>query len=522
MDLWRKQKKIAAAFGAFLGFMLLCTLISRAVYASGLPQVAAEYPSRMAITHKVEAEGVVQQGMEYAVHALGGLRCRAVYAHVGDQVTPETLLFEVDLEDLQEQIAEQELAIRKLSLTIRDQEENAGRSAEQEKTQEERAREDYDRTRERTQGAVDQAKEDLAAARKTLEDLQNHPVKVTPEAERRKALEEYEAWESGEGILWAQREQELKKILEETKGDPGKSEEEKAAAEQAYAEHLAKKKKKPDYSSEDSARQEWEKQAADLKSRIDAGEQSLSEARKNRDDALLEAKRNVADAGIPSAADSSLEINRLELSVLKEKLEHYKEIREKEGRVYPESGGVITRIAVSPGERIPDGASMVYADLDSPFWFHTTLSKEQKKYVNQGDTAKLALGKKVREVSVDYVAESESNPELFEVTVALPKGQGTLGQSGVFSVQTQSEIYSFCIPLSALYTDTNGRNYVYLIREKSGILGKELAAEQVYVRVLDKNDRYAALEEDGIGSERKVIVDADQLLEDGKIVRYKE
>lgn len=165
---------------------------------------------------------------------------------------------------------------------------------------------------------------------------------------------------------------------------------------------------------------------------------------------------------------------------------------------------------------------MVYADLDSPFWFHTTLSKEQKKYVNQGDTAKLSLGKKVREVSVDYVAESESNPELFEVTVALPKGQGTLGQSGVFSVQTQSEIYSFCIPLSALYTDTNGRNYVYLIREKSGILGKELAAEQVYVRVLDKNDRYAALEEDGIGSERKVIVDADQLLEDGKIVRYKE
>lgn len=43
----------------------------------------------------------------------------------------------------------------------------------------------------------------------------------------------------------------------------------------------------------------------------------------------------MADAGIPSAADSSLEINRLELSVLKEKLERYKEIREKEGRGLP-------------------------------------------------------------------------------------------------------------------------------------------------------------------------------------------
>ncbi len=522
MELWKKQKKIAAGFGIFMGFMLLCTLISRAVYASKLPQVKTQRPSPMAITHEVETEGIVQQGMEYAVHALSGLRCRAVYAHVGDRVTPETLLFEVDLEDLQEQMNEQELSIRKLSLTIRDQEQNAGRSDKEERTQEERAREDYDRTRERTQGAVDKAKEDLAAARKALEDLENHPVKVTPEAERRKALEEYEAWEGGEGILWAQREQELKKILEETKGDPGKSEEEKAAAGQAYQEHLEKKKEKPDYSGEDAARQEWEKRVSDLKNQIDAGGQALSEARKNRDDALLDARRNVEDAGLPSLADSGLEINRLELSVLKERLKGYQEIFEKEGKVYPESEGVITRIAVSPGERIPDGAAMVYADLHSPFWFHTTLSREEKKYVNQGDAAKLTLGKKTWEVSVDYVAESEGNPELFEVTLSLAEGQGTLGQSGIFSVKTQSEIYSCCVPINALYTDSNERNYVYLIRVKSGILGEELAAEQVYVRVLDKNGQYAALEADSIDSDREVIVDADQLLEDGKIVRYKE
>ena len=112
MELWKKQRRILIAFGIFLAFMFFCTLVSRAVYASKLPQVTAETPRRMALNHTVNAEGIVHQGREYAVTALSGLRVRTVYASVGDHVTGETLLFDLDLEDLKQKIQEKELEIK--------------------------------------------------------------------------------------------------------------------------------------------------------------------------------------------------------------------------------------------------------------------------------------------------------------------------------------------------------------------------------------------------------------------------
>ncbi len=160
--------------------------------------------------------------------------------------------------------------------------------------------------------------------------------------------------------------------------------------------------------------------------------------------------------------------------------------------------------------------------MESPLEFHLTLTKDQKKYVNQGDTATLSLGKSKESVTVDYVAASEASPELFEAIIFLPQGAGTLGQSGLFTTETQTDVFNCCIPLEALYTDQNGRNYIYTLKEKSGILGPELAAEMVYVNVLDQNDKYAAIEEGVIDSETELIVSTTEPLSDRTIVRYKE
>ena len=100
MELLRRQKNKIRAFGLFLAFMLLCTLISRSVYASGLPQVSTKTPEASALSHEVEAQGIVEAGRETAVTALSGLRCETVLVHTGDHVDTETALFQVDLEDL--------------------------------------------------------------------------------------------------------------------------------------------------------------------------------------------------------------------------------------------------------------------------------------------------------------------------------------------------------------------------------------------------------------------------------------
>ena len=547
MEMWKKQKKIGISFCGFLGLMLLCTLISRAVYASKLPQITTKKPERTALIHKVEAEGLVRQGMEYAVNTYSGLRCRTVRVHVGDRVSTDTLLFEIDMEDLEEQIREQEMNIKKLSLTVQEQEQNKNLAAGEKITEQERAKEDYNRAAENAQGNVERAKEDLKGAQEALENAKQNPASVTPEEERKKAQADYEAWYEKEQELEkklkeaeSEKEEAIKNLKEqETDTSDPDSEEAKAKLEEAkkkleaaekkwtevkslYDSHTSTPVSKPDYSSEDAAKAAWEEKKNSLESSIEAAERGLSDARKKRDDALLDAKRRLDDSQKASAADNSLAINRLELSVLKEKLEKYQEILRTGGCIYPKSDGIVTRIQVSPGERIPDGASIVCADLESPLEFHITLTKDQKKYVNQGDTATLSLGKSRESVTVDYVAASETNPELFEAILFLPKGTGTLGQSGIFTAETQTDIFNCCIPLDALYTDQNGRSYVYTLKEKSGILGPELAAELVYVNVLDKNNSYAAIEEGIIDSETEVIVSTTEPLEDRTIVRYKE
>ena len=483
MEFLKKQKKILAGFCIFLVLMYACTLISKAVYASKLPQVSVARPGRMAIGHQVEAEGIVHQGREYAVNALSGLRVRTVYAHVGDRVTAESVLFDVDLEDLEQQIREKEIAIEKLRLQISDQEKNRALQQEKEEIDRIRAEEDYERALEDAQGGVDKAERERQIAERNLKELKNDPVETTSEADRKAAQAKYDVW-----IKEAER---LKAAM-----DQAKAEWDAAAAGTTVSQN------EPGAA---AAKEKYEKAKTAYENHMETPV----------------AKPDYRQRG--GMADSSLEINRLELSFLQAELAACKRVLETGGQICPEAEGIVTRIQVSPGERVPDGAAIVYADLTSPMQFTVSLTKEQKKYVNQGDIAELSLGnRKGEEYAVDYIAENEANPDVYEARILLEEGLGTIGQSGTFRVDAQSDTYQCCIPLAALHEDANHRKFVYIVSERSGILGKELAAEVVYVKVLDQNDSYAAIEEGMIDSETELITDATETIEDRTVVRYKE
>lgn len=584
MEFWKKQRKILIAFCVFLVFMFVCTLVSRVIYASRLPQVTVDTPRRMALNHTVNADGIVHQGREYAVTALTGLRVRTVYTNVGDKVTPETLLFDLDMEDLKEKIRDKELEIKKLQLQIAALEQNKSLDAQKQQTENSRAQEDYQRAQEKAGEDLSRAREDLEDAEDAYDAHKDHPVKLTSKEDRQAQQAAYEEWVKKEAELrkaleTAQKEaddasakvKELEaaaktaapvpegtaqgtpggteadsKASDEAAGDgtnagqgeaqPEDSAELKAAKEQeqaalerleaaksAYEAHKSNPVEKPDFSGEDAEKSAWEEKKESLEDGIDAARRAVEDAERSGSDSLLDAGRKVEDAGMADSADSSLEVSRLELSVLQEELAAYQRVRDASGQVYPEAEGVITRIQVSPGERVGDGAAMVYADLASPMQFQVSLTKEQKKYVNQGDAVKLTFsGSSEKELSVDYVAENELNPELYDARIFLPDGAGTIGESGSIQVEAQSEIFGCCVPVNALHVDANERSFVYIVSERSGILGTELAAEMVYVKVLDQNDSYAAIEEGVIDRETELITASTEELEDRMVIRYKE
>ncbi len=751
MEQLKKRKKVLSAFCIFLALMWLCTLVSKSIYASKLPQVVTKTPQRMVINHNVKAEGIVTEGRQLAVNTQAGMRVHTVYAHVGDKVTPDTLLFDLDLEDLSDVIQEKEIDIKKLQLQINDLAENKALANTSRQKGIDRAKQDLSLGLGAADQTIARANEDLEKAQSALREHREHHADVTPDAQRDAAWEAYEAWvvegqrlsqaaadaktayeqalkdqAVKEGILEALRKEaqeqepgedqepgqggqgqepgenkepeqggepeqngepeggqgqepgenkepeqggepeqngepegargqepgenkepeqggepeqngepegargqepgenkepeqggepeqngepegargqepgENKKAGEagapeenggakpdpqaegQADGSEGRSQAEKripgsvlesgsfrlpvyrsetenknyhvlrAASELAEAirqaekdlelakektaaakeamdsaqaaleKHMANAVKQPDFSGEDAARSAWASTEDALKSAVNNAERTVQDSYRAKDNANLQGTRQLEDASVPSGADSSLEIQQLELKKMQKELQDYKKIRDAGGKVYAEAEGVVTGIRVASGERTGDGAAVTYADLTSPMQFLVNLTREQKKYVNQDDPVSIRFSSRSQEsYNIDYIAESDTSPGSFQAVVNLQEGVGTIGQSGTLEVSAQSETFNCCIPLEALYEES-GRNYVYAVGKKDSILGEELAAEKIYVTVLDKNEHYAAIEEGVIDSDTELIVSATEPVADRDVIRYKE
>ena len=678
MEFLKKKKKILYAGCVFFVIMFLCTLLSKGIYGASLPQVETEKPEKRALGHMVEAEGMVTANREVAVDTVSGLKVNQIYVNLGDSISANTLLFDVDQEDLKEKISEQELAIKKLEMSNEQARQQKELDAQKELLAQNRSLEDYALADTEEDRKIEQAGDAVAKAEKKLDDHLNNQPRQTPDEERNQKKEEYKDWDSRMKDLQKQQisanseleaakaeEEAARKALDDyiaAHGDSGggdgdsgsdssgednnsgssssggspdshdggqeavrentaqsregqasggsvsgndggsdgsgtagsdsaggdsvggsddggsagdgsgtggdsdsgeaadnggtpdggedntgggsgsaadpereRLEEALKAAEarresaerrvKSIEEKLAKgnvdPKTKPDYAIEDSAWENWESTKKSLEDSVDSAKQNQENSVWDKLDAMLEAKRKVEDSTLAANPDLTLEMNQMEIAYRNEILQKYVQLQKADGQVFSEDNGIVTKIKISSGERVPDGASVVLADLDESFKFRTTLTREEKKYVDINDTVSLKLGNSGRTVEgqVAYLAESESTPGSYDAIVYLPPGEGAVGQSGTMTASSQSQSYPLTIPAKAVYTD-NGISYVFVLRKQQGILGEELAASRVNVNVLDKNNKFASIEEGTIDADTEIIVDTTKALEEGAVVRY--
>lgn len=182
----KRRKKIIAGLAVFMVFMWLCTLISKSIYASQLPIVSTTRADSKYIEHIVEADGIVEAGAKLPVTVLSGLRVEALLVHMGDKVEEGGVLFTVDLDDLSQIIAEQELSVAKTQLQIDTIVHNKELAQNQKALEEARAREDYDALARYQDTLVGRAAEDVVQAEKALEELPDESKGGSEEEERLK------------------------------------------------------------------------------------------------------------------------------------------------------------------------------------------------------------------------------------------------------------------------------------------------------------------------------------------------
>lgn len=526
-----KRKKAAGGLAAFLALMFLLTLISKGIYASKLTRVTTDKIQRTGISHQVETQGSVKSGKSIAVNTLSGLRVEEVFVQRGDKVEADSPLFRLDMQDIRDKAAEGQLQINKLELMTQSSLENEELARIKDETLRKRAAEDYVRNVDAAQEKINDAKKELDEAKDKLQKHKDNRVSVTSEKKREKEEDSYKDWKKRGNKLVSKvaaaedRLSEAEKNLAAgtgTQDEVDAAQDDLKAAQRELAEYEKDPRTSPDFTSEDAQLEAWRSKRDALEEAVEAAQKNYDEAVKNKETVILEAQRALEDVQGNVTSDSTVETNQLDIAFQRENLAKYQQLLQKEGIIYAKEDGVVTGISVSPGERTPDGACVLYADLSNPLQFEATLTKEEKKYVDLGDTIEVQFGNSSSiELQVDYLMPDETNTENYQLLCNLSEGKGTIGESGTMRAQRLSEKYNCCIPIEALHSE-NERYYIYVIEEKNTILGKELSANKRWVKVLDKNDKLAALEPGVVDEESKIIVSSDKELKDGDIVRYKE
>ena len=233
------------------------------------------------------------------------------------------------------------------------------------------------------------------------------------------------------------------------------------------------------------------------------------------------AKRAIREAQGQPEADNSIEINNIAIKKLEKQIGKLTDLEEMKGEILAPRDGVITEILVNVGQKTLDSAIFTMTDDREGFLFAAKMTPEEAALVSMGDTVTLtASGREEKDLSITSLELDESK-EFMVVTVLLPAESFHLGETASMKVTQESENHSCTIPITALRQES-GRYYVLVVEKQNTILGEQEKAVKEEVKVLDKNEMYAALESESIKEDSQIIADSDRYVEAGDKVRLRE
>lgn len=439
------KKKVLKGFGLFMAAMLILTFVSRTVYVNQMPQVRWNYPAAASIRNTLTVDGTVEAVNSRAITGMEGLLVKRVCVAAGERIEEGTVLYEVDMDDLQAKLDQLE-AEEKVWQGQVQAERNAAA------TEITRAQEDYDTTVAELDRKI---AEQTALLEDALEDLDLHLFRI-PEEDSSD-----EIW-----IAWADERTRLDRVIADRK-------------------------------------------------------RSIEEAEFEKEKLLKEANRNIEDAqSAKREVDSAYSVSFSGIGQIQErenKIETWRQLVEDEGKVVSQQEGTILEVMLQSGVRMGSDAVMRYADAQSSLVFRTTISQDQKAKVHTGDSVRLSFPGSSEEVNetIDSIVQENGS---YTVTVWLEPGVAQGRTEGVMEVVSTSEVYDFVVSKQALHND-GSTNYIYILEEKEGILGTEMSVRSLTVRLLDQNEDKAAIMDDLLQSEMKIVVESDKELSNGDAVK---
>ena len=230
----------------------------------------------------------------------------------------------------------------------------------------------------------------------------------------------------------------------------------------------------------------------------------------------------VADSNDTVDLDRSLQDTKdsLKIEEYNKELAKLQPLLDASGKIVSEKEGIVTSVVAENGGVTTDTIASI-ADKNEGYKFVGEIDKSNRTLVKQGQTVALNLGSSgiVENLTIDSISKSDDNAEMLKVTVVLPVGIGEIDDSGEIIVSSKSKKYGTCVPLAALRQGDGDSYYILVVTEKETVLGEELTAKKVDVKVEKRDGEYAAVSDGSLGRNDKIIIDSNKTVEDGDRVR---
>ncbi len=556
------KQRIRKAGILLLGLMILFTIISRTAYNMSTAEVSTERAERQTFTPDVSARGTVTGSREIAVSTVENLRVGTVRVMEGQAVDAGEILFEVDLQDLTEKMKEKRQELEVLDLQIRGTAESEAVEEASRQLSRFQAQEDYNRTAGRENAAVDAA---LAELQKAQEEYQNFTAESAGNAGQAEegqpspgqpSSDQSSPGQSGSGQPSSGQSspgqsdpgQPSPGQLSPSQSSPDQTGEQLLAAvqeKQAAYDQALQNREDSLYNAQkslDSANLGTAKSYSLEQSRITRG-QKEEEAAKLQ--ALLDVQGRVAApvkgmvtgvsvrAGTTTTGGGDILLSDLSggasLTVtFPEELRKY--IREGAQAVVTAENGRndLQGMPGTGGNGAQSGEAEAGSQEIMPGASQTMGQNGQQRFSDRvtirtvADSTLPGNGASDTGMSGSGAAGSSTGDTAggsFTVTVDLPPEHFTAGETAILKVEVRSGDYDTCIPAAALHLREKDQYYVNVAEKRSVILGEEWAVRQVDVELLEKNEKYAAVE--GISPEQEIVTEASRTLEDGSRVKMK-
>lgn len=264
---------------------------------------------------------------------------------------------------------------------------------------------------------------------------------------------------------------------------------------------------------------------------VDAARTALETAQKTRDDTLRSLRQALdsanlscsqAESAYAAASESARRTAqsneaeaksvRLSLETANERVAELEDILNAGCVLKADAAGSVRTLDLTPGTETPSAIAQL-TDASAGFVLTAALTEEQAEQLAEGSALTVRQEEKEGKATVASLEKSESGVQL---TAYLPADGWKTGAVSI-SAELSSTTYDMTLPSSALYEDNSGP-FVYVIEERSTVLGLQYVLVRTPVTCLENNGTTAAVS--GVfAPSAKVVVSATRTLQEGARVR---